>query len=50
MTPIICRLFDVHIIILQKYLPQKDHSTVDWARWRNNRGSAPRSFIEPRTC
>jgi len=36
---------------LLKYLPQKRHSTVDWAQWPNNtaaqKGPAPRSCIGP---
>jgi len=40
--------------ILLKYLHQKGHSAVDWARWHNNTtaqwGPTPWSCIGPRSC
>ena len=50
-SPIMCRLFYIHVVISPKYLHQKGYSTVDWPRWRNNttgkKGPAPRSCIGP---
>jgi len=50
----ICRLFYIHRAILLKYIHQKGHNTVDWARWRNSttsqRGPAPWSCIGTGAC
>jgi len=53
-TPIICHLFDTHIVILLKYLYQKGYNMTDWGRWCNNtiaqRDPMPRRCIGSQTC